>query len=363
MKKTPLHARHLALNAKMGEFAGYDMPLYYGEGVLKEHEWVRTHAGLFDISHMGQIILSVRYEPGKMDLNIRIDTVVGELLEKLTPSSFRTMQNETAKYTVMTNPAGGIIDDMIVSRLGFWDYYVVLNAGCKEKDIAWIKSQLPADGSITFEELDYALVALQGPEAAKVMKEAFNFDAANFNYMEMMETQDIYISRLGYTGEDGFEIAFHHSDAEHFWDMLSQHPSVKPIGLAARDSLRLEMGYCLYGHDIDETTTPLEANLGWIMRPDAKAQFPEPQRKRVGVKLTGKGIAREGAEIFDRAGVRKIGTLTSGTFSPTLKQAIGQGYVETGFAKAGTEIAVNVRGNMIEAIVEKMPFIEPKTKK
>lgn len=348
MKHTPLHAAHLALNAKMGEFAGYDMPLYYADGVLKEHEWTRAHAGIFDVSHMGQITLS-----GKG---------AAQFLEDLTPSAFKNSKQFVAKYTVLLNPQGGIIDDLIVTRLNDDTFFIVINAGCKEKDIAWITSKLPDDVNLRIMS-DRALVAVQGPEAERVMREALEMDVTGLGYMRLMEYGRCTVSRLGYTGEDGFELSVPQEDAEILWNRLLAHEAVKPVGLAARDSLRLEMGYCLYGHDIDDTTTPLEADLAWVMRKENPPAFPAPQRKRVGVKLTGKGIAREGTEIFDRAGHKKIGTLTSGTFSPTLKQAVGQGYVETGYAAAGTEVAVNVRGNMIDAVIERMPFVTAKTKK
>ncbi len=348
MKHTPLHAAHVALNAKMGEFAGYDMPLYYADGVLKEHEWTRAHAGIFDVSHMGQITLS-----GKG---------AAQFLEDLTPSAFKNSKQFVAKYTVLLNPQGGIIDDLIVTRLNDDTFFIVINAGCKEKDIAWIASRLPDDVNLSILS-DRALVAVQGPEAERVMREALAMDVTGLGYMRLMEYGRCTVSRLGYTGEDGFELSVPQEDADTLWNRLLAHAEVKPIGLAARDSLRLEMGYCLYGHDIDDTTTPLEADLAWVMRKENPPSFPAPQRKRVGVKLTGKGIAREGVEIFDRAGQKKIGTLTSGTFSPTLKQAVGQGYVETAFADVGTEVAVNVRGNMIEAVIEKMPFVAAKTKK
>lgn len=348
MKHTPLHVAHLALNAKMGEFAGYDMPLYYADGVLKEHEWVRSRAGIFDVSHMGQIMLS--------------GAGAAAFLEALTPSAFKNAKPFVAKYTVLLNPQGGIIDDLIVTRMNEDTFFAVINAGCKEKDIAWITAKLPADVNLRIMS-DRALVAVQGPDAERVMREALGIDTSNLGYMRLLEHGACTISRLGYTGEDGFELSVPQGDVATLWDRLLAHEAVKPIGLAARDSLRLEMGYCLYGHDIDDTTTPLEADLAWVMRKDNPPAFPAPQRRRVGVKLTGRGIAREGAEIFDRAGSRKIGTLTSGTFSPTLKQAVGQGYVETGFAGIGTEIAVSVRGAMIDAVIEKMPFVPSGTKK
>jgi aminomethyltransferase len=346
MKQTPLHSSHIALNAKMGEFAGYDMPLYYDLGVLKEHEWVRSQCGIFDVSHMGQAILSGSY--------------VARFLESLTPSSVLPMKSFRAKYTVLLNDAQGIVDDFIITRLNDNKFFIVFNAGCKDKDTAWIKSRLPE--GISIEDLsDRGLVAIQGPDAEKVLKEALGIDASQLSYMQLLEYGRCYVSRLGYTGEDGFEISVPKEDTEILWNKLLAHSSVKPIGLAARDSLRLEMGYCLYGHDIDDTTTPREADLEWVMAKDKIGDFPLPSRKRVGIILTGKGIAREGSEILNMSGL-KIGVLSSGGFSPTLKQSIGQGYVPIEYATEGTEIQVSVRGNHIPAKIAKMPFLKPKTK-
>ena len=352
MKQTPLHAAHLSSSAKMGEFAGYDMPLYYGEGVLKEHEWVRSHAGIFDVSHMGQVVLNGN------------DTA--RFLEKLTPSSFQSAKPLVAKYTVLTNELGGIVDDLIITKLDDAKFFVVINAGCKEKDIAWMVRHLPSDIEIQILD-ERALVAVQGPEAEKVIKQALDIDVSGLGYMRMLEYGPCYISRLGYTGEDGFEISVPEADVDSLWQKLLAHPSVKPIGLAARDSLRLEMGYCLYGHDINDETTPLEADLSWVMS-KSNAGFigaehvKEPHKKRVGFRLLDKGIAREGAEIRT---VRDepIGIVTSGTFSPTLKQSIGQGYVPIDYAKEGTQLLVHVRGHNILAEITAMPFVQPKVKK
>lgn len=347
MKQTPLHSAHLSLSAKMGEFAGYDMPLYYDLGVLKEHEWVRSHCGIFDVSHMGQITIE---GSGALDF-----------LNSMTPSDFSKLKIEAAKYSVFLNQTGGIVDDFIVTHCGEDAYFCVINAGCKDKDIAWLQSKLPENVELKVHD-DYALVAVQGIDSEQVLREALNLDLSGLGYMKMMAYGDrCYISRLGYTGEDGFELSVPVEDVQILWHRLLAHPSVKPIGLAARDSLRLEMGYCLYGHDIDATTTPREADLEWVMAKDKIASFPEPTRKRVGIVLTGKGIAREGAEILNLAG-DKIGILSSGGFSPSLKQSIGQGYVPIDYAAEGTEIQVNVRGNLIAAKIAKMPFLKPKTK-
>ncbi len=347
MKTTPLHAQHVALNAKMGEFAGYDMPLYYDLGVLKEHEWVRSSAGLFDVSHMGQVAIK---GVGAQDF-----------LQSLTPSSFEKLPINKAKYTVLVNPDGGIIDDLMVTKTGVDDFHMVINAGCKEKDIAWIKSHLPAALEFTYFE-DWALLALQGPQSESVMRDVLGIDLSAVPYMGLWyRNYTMFVSRLGYTGEDGFELSVPAADAPALWTALLADDRVKPIGLAARDSLRLEMGYCLYGHDIDATTSPLEADLAWVMAKDRVADFAPPHRKRVGIVLLDKGIAREGADILNKEGI-KIGVLSSGGFSPTLKHAIGQGYVPSEYAAEGTDVSVVVRGTPLPARVAKMPFVQPRTK-
>ncbi|MCB1680843.1 MAG: glycine cleavage system aminomethyltransferase GcvT [Alphaproteobacteria bacterium] len=361
MLKTALHEAHGALGAKMGPFAGYDMPLYYKEGVLKEHEWVRSSAGIFDVSHMGQLIME---GPG-----------LAAFLEKLTPSSFQNKQFGRAQYTVLTNEEGGIVDDLIITRLDEEKFFIVVNAGCKEKDIAWIKNHMPA--SITLDYLqDRSLIALQGPKAEAVLNELFGVDTSDMPYMFIMPDVDIlgekvHISRLGYTGEDGFELSVPNDDALEVWNKLSGHQALKPVGLAARDSLRLEMGYCLYGHDIDGATSPVEADLGWVMGKNntgfigAKRVLEDkekgPSRLRVGIRLIDPGVAREGSDIFNEKG-EKIGSLTSGGPSPTLKASIGQGYIRSGLVKTGNKVLVEVRGKKLAAEIADMPFIKPRTK-
>ncbi|PCK00622.1 MAG: glycine cleavage system protein T [Zetaproteobacteria bacterium] len=359
-RSTALHAAHVSLSAKMGAFAGYDMPLYYGLGVKKEHEWVRENAGLFDVSHMGQIILE--------------GEGVAEFLERITPSAFKAKKNGRAQYSVLTNEQGGIVDDLIITRLEENKFFIVLNAGCKEKDMDWIKSHMP-DSIKMISLADRALIALQGQKAESVLKEVLGVDASDMPYMFIMPDVDIdgvdaYICRLGYTGEDGFELSVPNDKAEAIWNKLLEHDAVEPIGLAARDSLRLEMGYCLYGHDIDDKTTPLEADLGWVMGKSnegfigADVILPQKSgtsRKRVGIRLTGKGIAREDAEIRNEQD-EVIGVLSSGGFSPTLNVAIGQGYVPIDYAQVGTRVFINVRGRNIEAEIANMPFMPAKTK-
>lgn len=355
MKYTPLHAAHVEAGAKMGEFAGYDMPLYYKLGVMKEHEWTRENAGIFDVSHMGQAVLS--------------GAGAAKFLEKITPSAFQPKANGRAQYTVLTNEQGGIIDDLIVTRLAEDKFFLVINAGRKDVDVAWIRKNLPEGLEFDYWE-DRALIAVQGPKAEQVIIN-MNEDVTDLPYMHLMESHGILISRLGYTGEDGFEISVPNDKAVQLWNNLMAQDEVEPIGLAARDSLRLEMGYCLYGHDINEETSPVEADIGWIISKKTSGYFGYDRiqdelkngasKKRVGIKLTDKGVAREGAEIRNEAD-EKIGELTSGGFGPSVQGAIGQGYVPSEYAQAGTKLFVNVRGRNIAAEVANMPFIPAKTK-
>lgn len=344
----------------MGEFAGYDMPLYYDLGVMKEHEWVRSSCGLFDVSHMGQAMV-VGPEGGSQAL---------EFIHKIVPSDFSKLAEGHTKYTVLTNEAGGIIDDLMITHAKNNAFHFVLNAGCKDKDIAWIKSHLPEGLQFIYFD-EWALLALQGPKAEAVLKAVMGMDASDMPYMSMRKNGDMYISRLGYTGEDGFEIAVHNDAAPALWEKLLEHPAVKPIGLAARDSLRLEMGYALYGHDINEETSPVEASMNWILSKERDGYFgaarirKEQQegaaKKFVGLKLLEAGVAREGSEIRNGSD-QIIGALTGGGFSPTLKASIGQGYVSADLAAVGTKLFVNVRGKNIAAEVVRLPHVAAKTK-
>jgi len=361
LRKTALHKSHIELGAKMGEFAGYDMPLYYGDGVIKEHEWVRRHCGLFDVSHMGQIIIE--------------GEGAAEFLEKLTPSPFQQKAHGRAQYTVLLNEEGGIIDDLIITRMNDNKFFAVINAGCKDKDMEWIKSQLPPKLKFTYLE-NHALIAIQGSWAERILHEVLEIEAHDLPYMHMMESQapnfdTMFISRVGYTGEDGFELSVPNACAEEIWNNLLDHSEAKPIGLAARDSLRLEMGYALYGHEINAETSPIEAGLSWVMSKKTDGYFgydriqkdreEGTQNKLVGIKLTDKGVARDGAEIRNEED-EKIGWLTSGGFSPTLKESIGIAYVKSETANVGDKVFVNVRGRNIAAEITKTPFIPSKTK-
>ena len=358
MKKTPLHDAHVNQKAQMAEFAGYDMPIQYPTGVMTEHNWTRDKAGIFDVSHMGQI-------------TIQGDEATA-FLEKLTPSVFSTLKPNVAKYTVLMNEEGGMVDDLIVTKLTDNKYFAVVNGACKDKDIKWMQSHLP-QGVMMVHHENRALIALQGPQSESVLRDALGIETSDLNYMRYMEHKDFFVSRLGYTGEDGFEISLPADRADAVWHKLLANKDVKPIGLAARDSLRLEMGYPLYGHDIDHTTSPVEAGSTWIMGKTrankdfigAKRVFDELEngasRKLVGIKITGKGVAREGAEVFD--GNKKIGVLTSGGFSPSTQTAIGMAYIDTAAANIGEKVNVRVRNRDIEAEIADASFMEAKTKK
>jgi len=358
---TPLTQNHIDDGAKMAPFAGYNMPLYYADGALKEHLWVRDHAGLFDVSHMGQVIIS-----GEKAM---------DLFHHITPTPFEKAPHGRAKYTVLLNEDGGIIDDMIVTKMHETCFFVVVNAGRKHIDIPYMEKHLPEGCRLDVLD-DRALIALQGPAAQEVLKQTLDIDASDHPYMFFKTIGDapvdekLYISRLGYTGEDGFEISVPEGQAAALWTKILSHDEAKPIGLAARDSLRLEMGYPLYGHDLDEKTSPVEAALSWVVskKRDGYLGYDRiqkqlqdgPDRVRVGIKITDRGIAREGAEIQSEDGT-VIGTLTSGGHSPSLSSAIGQGYVKPAFATEGTKVNVIVRGKPLAAEVSGLSFIQAKT--
>lgn len=350
MQKTALYSEHEKLGAKIVEFAGYAMPVQYPDGILKEHLTVRESAGLFDVSHMGQAMLS---GSGCIDF-----------LEKLTPSVFSTLPDSTAKYTVLTNDSKGIIDDLIITRISADKFFFVYNAGTKNKDEMWIQSKLPP--SLKFEPFNNrSLLALQGANAENIIGNVLKTDLSTQKYMTMQEIKSLsygqlYISRLGYTGEDGFEISVDNLHAAKLWQNILFN-GAKPIGLGARDSLRLEVGYPLYGHDISDETTPIAANLGWIMPKANRDKFPELVQKRVGFEISDRSIIREGVEVFSSAG-KKIGKVTSGGFSPTLQKPIAQGYVEAAFGSDGTDVNFELRGRKIAGKVAPLAFVKPKTK-
>ena len=351
ISKTPLHAFHLEAGAKMAGFAGYDMPIRYALGTLKEHLWCRESAGLFDVSHMGQFIL-------------RGEKAV-DMLSLLTPTNFHEKGFGKNVYTLLMNRKGGIRDDLIASRLSEKKIYVVVNAACKATDKKYLLENLP-DG-VALEELRHrALMALQGPKALEVLQCFTEENLSDMPYMSVREMtisgHACLVSRSGYTGEDGFELSIDNEHAESLWRQFAEKSSVEPIGLAARDSLRLEAGFALYGHDLDETTTPKEACLSWVVTKEhtgfvGDVFLSQPlKRKRVGIKLIDKGVARENSEIFNEAG-EKIGVLTSGGHSPTFNAAIGQAYVHIDYASMGTEVFVDVRGRKLKAEVHNLRFV------
>ncbi|KXF82965.1 glycine cleavage system aminomethyltransferase GcvT [Enterovibrio coralii] len=359
--KTPLHALHIEMGAKMVPFAGYDMPVQYELGVRKEHIHCREHAGLFDVSHMGQLKLHGEN--------------AAKALEALVPVDIVDLPEGKQRYALFTNEQGGLMDDLMVTNFG--DHlFVVVNAACKEQDIAHLKDNLPSD--VELEEIeDRALLALQGPKAADVLS-TLNPVVADMVFMDAAKVElagiECLVSRSGYTGEDGYEISVPADKAEEFARRLLLKEEVEWIGLGARDSLRLECGLCLYGHDIDPTTTPVEASLLWAISKPRRADgersggFPgadiildqiatkDVSRKRVGLVGSSKAPVREGAKLFD-ADDNEIGIVTSGTFGPTKGQPVAMGYVKTELAAMGTEVFAEVRGKKLPMTVEKMPFV------
>jgi len=361
LKTTPLHALHIEMGAKMVPFAGYDMPVQYPDGVLAEHLHTRDAAGLFDVSHMGQAFLTGPDHE-----------TVARAVEALTPGDILGLAPGAIRYTLLLNDKGGIRDDLMVTRtLTDGKLFLIVNAACKDADFAYIEANLPAGVKLQRLE-DRALVALQGPKAATAFARLAP-EAATQTFMTArdMDVAGIpcMVSRSGYTGEDGYEISIPEADAVVLTKKLLAEPEVKPIGLGARDSLRLEAGLCLYGHDIDGTTTPIEAALGWTIgkRRRGEANFPGAKiildqiaggalRKRVGLLPEGKAPAREGTEIF--ADGRKIGVVTSGGYGPSVGGPIAMGYVETAQAGLGTTVELMVRGKARAAHVAATPFVE-----
>ncbi|ANK83656.1 MAG: glycine cleavage system protein T [Rhizobiales bacterium NRL2] len=355
VRTTPLNELHRRLGGRMVAFAGYDMPVQF-EGIMAEHRHTREAAGLFDVSHMGQVSLS--------------GPDADKALETLIPSNVRELKPGRQRYSMLLNDKGGIIDDFMVTRRGD-DLLLVLNAACKEGDVAHMRERLPA--GVRLETLDdRALLALQGPEAEAALQ-AIVPGVETLSFMQatgfMWEGVDLWISRSGYTGEDGFEISVPADRVEELAERLLADERVKPIGLGARDSLRLEAGLCLYGHDIDETTSPVEAGLQWAMQKRRREQggFPGadrilkeladgPARLRVGLKPEGRAPVREGAEIADADG-NVIGRVTSGGFGPTAGHPVAMGYVTVGFAPPGGAVAAVQRGRSLPMTVTALPFV------
>jgi aminomethyltransferase len=364
LKQTPLYALHLELGGKLVPFAGYAMPVQYPAGILKEHLHTREKAGLFDVSHMGQAFLSGA-DPARA-------------LESLTPADLAGLPEGMQRYGLLLNDAGGIKDDFMTTRLkGEPALYLVVNAATKDGDFAYMGERLAGAADLK-PQPQRALLALQGPMTADVL-DRVSPGISSLTFMQAVRADvagaPAIISRTGYTGEDGFEISLDGKDAERVARTLLSDDRVLPIGLGARDSLRLEAGLCLYGHDMDEVTDPVEANLTWSMgkrRKEAR-DFPGSGRimehllngagkKRVGLRPEGRAPAREGAEIADKSG-RVVGHVTSGGFGPSLNAPVAMGYVESPFSAPGTKLDLLVRGKAMPAEVVVMPFVPNRYKR
>ncbi|MBC3197771.1 glycine cleavage system aminomethyltransferase GcvT [Pseudomonas poae] len=360
--KTPLHALHLELGARMVPFAGYDMPVQYPLGVMKEHLHTREHAGLFDVSHMGQIRLS--------------GANAAKALETLVPVDIIDLPVGMQRYAMFTNEQGGILDDLMVANLGNDELFLVVNAACKDQDLAHLRKHIGEQCSIEPLFEARALLALQGPAAVKVLARLAP-EVTRMTFMQFASVRllgvDCYVSRSGYTGEDGFEISVPAANAESLARSLLAETEVQPIGLGARDSLRLEAGLCLYGHDMNTETTPIEASLLWAISkarrsdgaraggfPGAEKIFSQQQtgvtRKRVGLLPQERTPVREGAEVVDEQGT-VIGTICSGGFGPSLGGPLAMGYLDSAFTALDTEVSALVRGKKVPLRVSKMPFV------
>jgi aminomethyltransferase len=356
-KKTPLYDRHVSLGARMEPFAGYLMPIKYSS-VTEEHNAVRKAVGIFDLTHMGEFRVNGKDAGRFLDFLLTNDSSV--------PAG-------KAYYTTMCYPDGGIVDDLIVYRIAEEEYLLVVNASNIEKDWAWVTSHVGGyQVRLANESDETALIAIQGPDSQKVASKLTktNLDAIPYYAHESGEFagRKALIARTGYTGEDGFEIYVASADAVAVWDAVMEAGKefgIVPIGLGARDTLRLEVGYPLYGNDIDHTVSPIEARLGWVVKLDSGKEFigrevmarqklEKPERSIVGLEVTGKGFPRHGAELF--SGDRKVGIVTSGSIAPALGHGVCLGYVENGFQKPGTLLEAEVRGKRVPVMAVKLPF-------
>jgi aminomethyltransferase len=367
LKRTPLHALHLSLGAKMVPFAGYEMPVQYAAGILREHLHTRRAAGLFDVSHMGQIALRAK-SAAPQDVALA--------LEGLVPQDILGLAKGRQRYALFTNETGGILDDLMVSNFG--DHlFLVVNAACKDADEAHLRAKL-SDVCVIEPLANRALLALQGPKAESVLAK-YCVDAPKMRFMDSGPRRiadfDCFVSRSGYTGEDGYEISVPAEQAEQLARLLLQSGETLLIGLGARDSLRLEAGLCLYGHDIDATTTPVEAALEWSVQKSRRAggtraggflgaetilaQFGKgASRRRIGLKPEGPAPVREGAALFaDSISSEQIGAVTSGGFGPTLNAPVATGYLPTPFANIGMKVFAEVRGRRLPLTIAPTPFV------
>lgn len=360
MKKTPFTDIHIALGAKMSEFAGYNMPIEYGTGIIDEHLTVINQVGVFDVSHMGEF-----WAKGPNALRF---------LQKVCSNNIAALPVGKAQYNCFPNGKGGIVDDLIVYHYEPEKYMLVVNAANIDKDWEWVNVNNAEAAILENASDNMAQLAIQGPKAQALLQQLTDVDLSSIPYYafavgRLAGVDNVIISNTGYTGAGGFEIYFYPQFGEQIWNAVfeaGQPFGVKPIGLGARDTLRLEMGFALYGHEIDDTTSPIEAGLGWITKPAdgknlidsdliAKQRAEGVSRKLVGFELQERGIPRAHYDLVDVQG-NTIGFVTSGTMSPTRKIGIGMGYVKTEFAKVGTEIAVQIRNKAVKAVVVKTPF-------
>jgi len=357
MKNTALTDTHKALGAKIVPFAGYNMPVSY-EGVNIEHETVRNSVGVFDVSHMGEFLIT---GPNALDL-----------IQKVTSNDASKLVDGKAQYSCLPNDKGGIVDDLIVYKMADEKYLLVVNASNIEKDWNWISSHNTMNAEMRDLSDEYSLLAIQGPKASEAMQSLTSVDLSamkfyTFEVSSFAGIDNVIISATGYTGSGGFEIYCKNSEVQQIWDKVLEAGAnfgIKPIGLAARDTLRLEMGYCLYGNDINDETSPIEAGLGWITKFSkdfinaenlAKEKERGAERKLIAFELDEKGIPRQGYDIVDGNG-KTIGNVTSGTMSPSLSKGIGLGYVPSVLSSVGSKINIQVRKNAVPATVVKLPF-------
>ncbi len=362
-RKTPLFDEHVALGAKMVSFAGFEMPIQYS-GIIDEHKAVRSAAGLFDVSHMGEVRVRGSH--------------AASFLQHLVTNDVEAMYDGRAMYTVMCKPDGGIVDDLIVYRISADDYFVVVNAANAAKDLEWMRQNNPMNAEIIDVSDEMSLIAIQGPRAFEIVQPLTDHDLTGLKFYhflamqpgEFLGCEDAYLSHTGYTGESGLEIYCENASAARVWKALleaGEGLGLKPAGLGARDTLRLESGFCLYGNDITEDTNPIEAGLGWVTKlgkgdfvgSEAIAAVKEtgPQRKRIGFVMLDRGIPRSGYVIYDITD-KPIGEVTSGSQSPLLEQGIGMGYVENdrSYTTPGSPVFIGVRDRRLQAEVKKPPF-------
>ena len=360
LQRTAFYDVHAALGAKIVPFAGYEMPVLY-KGIVAEHTAVREKVGVFDVSHMGEVLVK---GPGALDF-----------IQSITVNDASTLVDGQAQYSAMCRQEGGIVDDLLVYRIGEGDYMLVINASTTPKDLAWMQENMIEGVELKNVSDEFSLLAVQGPRSVETMQKLTDTDLSGLEYYHFTKGKvagvDAIISRTGYTGETGFEIYFSSDKeaGEKVWNAIMEAGAefgIEPAGLGARDTLRLEMGYCLYGNDIDETTNPIEAGLGWITKLNKesfnakdvlqKVKEEKPARKLVAFEMQERAIPRQHYRIF--ADGKDVGEVTSGTSSPTLGKGIGMGYVESAYSKPGTEISIRIREKDVPAVVARAPFVK-----